>query len=229
MTSQDIVVPTVIGEISAYESIPVSGSAVGVIVISAIFGNDDDTKKICDDLATEGFPAAAINMFCRDELDRGPLSINDYDRAIARSKRLDRDDGNIYVKASIDYLKSSEYCNGKIAVFGFCYGGPYVIEAAAQHWIDGGISFHGSYIENFLFEFEHVRCPMEFHYGDNDSVAPIGAIKQVQIECEKLDDAKLYIYPGGEHGYMFPNRGSGYQAEAAQLSWNHAIKFLNRL
>ena len=85
MIGQDIVIPSVIGEIPAYESIQTSGPAAGVIVISAIFGNDDDTKKICDNLATEGYPAAAINMFCKDGRDPGPLSLNDYDRAIARS------------------------------------------------------------------------------------------------------------------------------------------------
>jgi carboxymethylenebutenolidase len=126
-------------------------------------------------------------------------------------------------------MKSIKSCNGKIVVFGFCYGGPYVVEAAARHGIDGGVVFHGSFIEKFLPEFKNIRCPIEFHYGDNDAIAPMTAIEQVKVECDRRENRNLFVYPGGEHGYMFPNRGSGYHAEAADLSWERAINFLNKL
>jgi dienelactone hydrolase len=55
------------------------------------------------------------------------------------------------------------------------------------------------------------------------------AIDQVRSACDQRDDAEVYVYPGGEHGYMFPNRGAGYQAEAAQLSWQRALEFLRKI
>ena len=229
MTTEDILIAYKTGEIPAYLTEPPVGKTVGIIVISAIFGVDDDTKKICDRLAEAGFPAMALNMFWEDDVDPGPLSTEDYERAKARAIRVDRNDGNAYVEAAISQLKSLNSCNGKVVVFGFCYGGPYVIEAAARYGIDGGVSFHGSYVEKYLSEFKNISCPLEFHFGDNDAVAPMTAVKQVKAECDKFEDHELFVYPGGEHGYMFPNRGSGYQAEAAELSWERAIKFLGKV
>ena len=45
MTTEDILIAYKTGEIPAYLTEPPVGKAVGVIVISAIFGVDDDTQK----------------------------------------------------------------------------------------------------------------------------------------------------------------------------------------
>jgi carboxymethylenebutenolidase len=231
MSGQDKTVAFKSGEIPVYCAEPNSGKGVGVVVVSAIFGVDGDTQKICDDLAAAGHPAMALDMFWEDEIDTGALDVSpeNAERGKARAGRVDRVDGNAYVSAVLDAMKALESCNGKVTVFGFCYGGPYVVEAAANLGIDGGISFHGSFVEKFLPEFANITCPLAFHYGDNDAVAPIEAIDQVKAECDKRDNADVYVYPGGEHGYMFPNRGAGYQAEAAQLSWNRALEFLSKI
>ena len=229
MIGKDILIEQIVGKIPAYFSEPETGESVGIIVISAIFGVDDDTKRICDRLAKSGFPALALNMFWQDEVDTGPLSGADHERAKARSLRVDRKDGNSYIESAISELKSYKSCNGKIVVFGFCYGGPYVVEAAAKMGINGGVSFHGSYIEKFLPEFQNISCPIEFHYGDSDAIAPMDVIKQIKIECDKRENWDLFIYSGGEHGYMFPNRGAGYHSEAAELSWKRAINFLGKI
>ena len=229
MVAQNILIEHQDGKIPAYLSEPPSGEMVGVIVISAIFGVDDDTQRICDRLADAGYPAMALNMFWQDDTDAGPLSGAEHEKAKARSLRVDRKDGNDYVEAAISRMKSINTCNGKIAVFGFCYGGPYVVEAAARHGIDGGVVFHGSYVEKFLPEFKNINCPIEFHYGDNDAIAPMSAIEIVKKECDKQENRDIFVYPGGEHGYMFPNRGAGYLAEAADLSWDRAFNFLGKL
>jgi carboxymethylenebutenolidase len=229
MVGQDISIVCENGEIPAYFSEPKVGNGPGVIIISAIFGVDDDTKKMCDKLAESGHPAMALNMFWKDEIDSGPLLLENYDRAIARAQRVDRKSGNAYIRASIDKLKSASSCDGKVAVFGFCYGGPYAVEAAAHLGVDGAISFHGSYIEKFLEEFKNINCPIDFHFGDNDNVAPMDVIRLVEAECSKLEDANVFVYSGGAHGYMFPNRGDGYHAKAAELSWDRAIEFLKKI
>ena len=114
-------------------------------------------------------------------------------------------------------------------MLGFCFGGPYVVQAAARFDVAGGISFHGSFGEKFLGEFADVSCPLAFHYGDNDAVPPMAAIDQVKAACEKRENAEDFVYSGGQHGYMFPNRGAGYLHDAAQLSWDRTFEFLNKL
>ena len=103
------------------------------------------------------------------------------------------------------------------------------MQAAARFDVDGVVSFHGSFVENFLGELADVNCPLAFHYGDNDAIAPMAAIDKVKAVCENRDNAEVFVYPGGQHGYMFPNRGAGYLTEAAQLSWDRTFEFLNNL
>jgi len=227
---QDIGVTYKDGELPAYFAAPSSGNGIGVVIVTAIFGVDDDTKKICDDLAAAGYPTIAPNMFWQDE-DSGVIAVSPEgsEQGKARAGRVERDDGNAYIGACIDDLKAHENCNGKVVVMGFCFGGPYVVQAAARFEIVGGISFHGSFVEKFLGELDNVNCPLAFHYGDNDAVAPMEAVEQVQAACENRENAEVFVYPDGQHGYMYPNRGAGYLAEAAQLSWDRAFEFLNKL
>jgi carboxymethylenebutenolidase len=227
---QDIGVSYNGGELPAYFAAPSSGNGIGVVIVTAIFGVDDDTKKICDDLATAGYPTIAPNMFWLDE-NSGVIAVSPEgsEQGKARAGRVERDDGNAYIGACIDELKAHENCNGKVAVMGFCFGGPYVVQAAARFDVAGGISFHGSFVEKFLGELVDVSCPLAFHYGDNDEVAPMAAIDQIQAACEKRENAEVFVYSGGQHGYMFPNRGAGYLHDAAQLSWDRAFEFLNKL
>ena len=227
---QDIGVSYDGGNLPAYFAEPASGSGIGVVIVTAIFGVDDDTKKICDDLAAAGYPTVAPNMFWQDE-DAGVIAVSPEgsERGKARAARVDRDDGNAYIGACIDDLRARETCNGKVTVMGFCFGGPYVVQAAARFDVAGVVSFHGSFVENFLGELADVNCPLAFHYGDNDAIAPMAAIDKVKAVCENRDNAEVFVYPGGQHGYMFPNRGAGYLAEAAQLSWDRTFEFLNNL
>ena len=120
MTGKDVLIRHKTGKIPAYFSEPESGESIGVIVISAIFGVDDDTKIICDRLAESGYPSLALNMFWQDEVDTGPLSGSDHERAKARSVRVNRKDGNSYIESAISDLKSYKSCNGKVVIFGFC-------------------------------------------------------------------------------------------------------------
>ena len=230
MSGRDISVAFRDGAIPSYCAEPDDGKGMGIVIVTAIFGVDDDTKKICDDLAAAGHPTIAPNMFWQDE-DSGVIAVSaeGSERGKARAARVDRDDGNAYIGACIDQLKAHENCNGKVAVMGFCFGGPYVVQAAARFDVAGGISFHGSFVDKFLGELDDVSCPLAFHYGDNDEVAPMTAIEQIQAACENHDNAEVFIYPGGQHGYMFPNRGAGYLHDAAQLSWDRASEFLNKL
>ncbi|MAV86983.1 MAG: hypothetical protein CMM67_01915 [Rhodospirillaceae bacterium] len=229
MLNSNIMVPHPDGGIPGFLSQPETGSSTGVILVSAIFGVDEDTKKMCSDLASQGFPALALNMFWEDEQDAGVLAVEEIGRASARSKRIDRDRCNEYVKLAIENLKSQPTCSGKIVLFGFCFGGPFVIQAGVDALIDGGVVFHGSYVEKFLSGFQSISCPLEFHYGDNDKTAPMESVNIVKAACDSKKNASLYIYSDGEHGYMFPNRGSMYQKKAAELSWSRAIDFLKTL
>jgi dienelactone hydrolase len=75
----DTVITTAGGSFDCYLSAPVSaGKAPGIVMASTVFGVDADLRKMCDDLAAQGFLAAAPDFFWRG--DKGPLPRTEEDR-----------------------------------------------------------------------------------------------------------------------------------------------------
>lgn len=218
------------GSLDSYVATPAAGKGAGVVLVSTISGVDSDMIYYADALASEGFVASAPDMFWRDA-DPGPLVWNEdgRKRAFARNGRYDLELGMRDLADVIAHLKKHPRCNGKIAVMGFCFGSPFALLAAARYGTGAGISFHGSHVENHLDEAVGVRCPLSFHYGDRDEVAPMAAIERIQKAFAQLDDAKVYIYPGAGHGFMTMTRGPGYMESIAQTAWARALEVLRGL
>ncbi len=229
MPGQDIEIVFEESAMPAYFDAPGSGSGGGVVVVNTIFGVDDELKGVVSDLAEAGFAAVAPDMFWRIDPGPVPVSPDGMQRAQARNGQFNSDDGLSYVAAAVRDLKARPECNGKVAVMGFCFGGPYALLGASRLGCDAGISFHGSHVGNFMGEFSAVKCPLSFHYGDNDAVAPMAEINEIKTALDGLEDTELFIYPGAEHGYMFPSRGDGYDAEARFASWDRALAVLRRM
>ncbi len=233
MSGHDIQIPHNDTSIPGYMAEPAERQKPGVVVVGAIFGVDDDVRAITDRLAANGYAAIAPNMFWEDsEGNTGIIEVTPEgsEQGRARAGRVDRDAGVAYIAAAIDVLRASPCCNGKIAVQGYCFGGPFVVQAAARLPIDAGFSYHGSYVEKFLGEFDNVTCPVQFHYGDNDAVAPMeGSVDTVQAACEGKDNAEVFVYPGAQHSYMFPSRDGVYLEDAVELSWKRTFEVLESL
>lgn len=218
------------GKFDSYISAPASGKGAGVVIVSTISGVDGDMKHYADALAAEGFVASAPDMFWRDA-DPGPLVWNEdgRKRAFARNDRHDLELGMKDLADVIADLKKHPRCNGKIAVMGFCFGGPFALLAAARCGTDAGISYHGSHVEDHLGEAGKVRCPLSFHYGDKDPVAPMAAIERIQTAFTRLQNAKVYVYPGAAHGFMTMTPGRGYMESAAHPAWARSLEVLKTL
>jgi carboxymethylenebutenolidase len=218
------------GSLDSYVAAPAVGRGAGVVVVSTISGVDSDMIYYADALSAEGFVASVPDMFWRDA-DPGPLVWNEdgRKRAFARNGRYDLEIGMKDLANVIAHLKKHPQCNGKIAVMGFCFGSPFALLAAARYGTGAGISFHGSHVENHLDEAAGVRCPLSFHYGDRDEVAPMAAIERIQKAFAAMDDAKVYVYPGAGHGFMTMTRGPGYMESVARTAWARSLEVLSRL
>src|SRR5262245_41019379 len=105
---------------------PVSEKGLGLVICRTISAVDSDWTDYADALAAEGFVTSAPDMFWRDA-DPGPLAWNDdgRKRAFARNDRYDLELGMRDLADVIANLKKHPQCNGKVAVMGFCFGGPF--------------------------------------------------------------------------------------------------------
>ena len=216
------------GNIPCIAACPTGAKFTAVLVVPPIFGVNDDMAMVAERLAAEGFTGFVLDPFWRDE-DQGVLDHDESGRtrAFARMDRTPFKQAFGDVADVVNYLRAQDDSNGKVAVMGFCYGGPFALVAAAKCSIQAGFSYHGSFVDKHLSAMPDVTCPLSFHWGDNDRAAPMKVIDQVKETFTARDDAEVFLYPGGvEHGYMHPGHGPAYNEAAAEQSWERTFSLL---
>src|SRR2546421_145313 len=160
------------GEFDCYLATPRAGAKVPAIVIaSAVHGVNADVRAIADDFASQGFLAAAPDLFWRSI--PGPLARDD-DRTKERSQpRLAKiKTGEADLADTLAGLRNEPLWNGRAAVMGLCYGGPYAILGPKRLGYDAGISCHGSQMLDYIGELEGLARPVCIIWGDADHQAP---------------------------------------------------------
>ena len=160
------------GEFDCYLVVPKTDAPVPAMVLaSAIHGVDADIRGIADEFAADGYIVAAPDLFWRTV--PGPLPRSD-ERSKARAQpRLERiKTGEADLADTLAFLRSLPQFNGKAAVMGFCYGGPYAIIAPKRLGYAAGVSCHGTQLLDYIGELDGVNAPICIIWGDKDHAAP---------------------------------------------------------
>lgn len=218
------------GKFDCYLSLPTGAPGPAVIIMSSVFGVDDDVRGDLDRLAAQGFVAAGPDLFWRG--DKGPKPRTEEGDRQAKARAQPRapliEAGVQDLSDVLDHLRALPECNGKFAVVGLCYGGPFALLGPSRLGIDAGISFHGSLMQNYVDELPKVAAPLCLHWGDQDSVAPMAAIEQIQNAAKGMDDVDITIYPDVLHGYT-AGSSEAWDDHAAFSSWAAALAVLDGL
>lgn len=221
------------GEFDCYLALPASGTGPALVIMSTVFGVDDDIRQAADDLAARGIVAAAPDPFWRG--DGGPMPRTEDGMRRARERAADRanlvEQGVQDLADVIAELKRLPECNGRIAVLGLCYGGPYALLGPARLGCDAGFSFHGTAVEEYLDELPKIGAdiPIRLHWGDQDRVCPPDKLAQIQSATESLPNVEVTVYPGVPHGYTAPSNPKSWNEAAAANSWASAHAVLDGL
>lgn len=215
MTGTDITYTTRAGEsFDGYLATPAGDApAPGILLITAIFGIDDEMKELADGWAADGFVVSVPDIFWR--VMPGPTA--DMEKAFARYGAFDQEQGMLDIEDLVGDLKAREQCNGKVAILGFCFGGLYAHLGAARLGIDAAGSFHGTRIGESLGETDKITSPVSFHFGDDDPVVPMDEVDAIKAAYASHPNAEIIVYPGATHNFSMP-RKDGYHAEAARKS-----------
>ena len=215
------------GKCDAYISAPGDGRGPGVILVSSIFGVDQGIKDACDDLAQRGCVALAQNFFWRDE-DPGPLKLEDFQRAIARVQRTDYPKSMDDLKRGIEEVRRHPNWNGKLAVLGYCFGGPHAWRAACDGLgVNAAVSFHGTFVSKYMKPGDRPGCPVSFHYGDKDELAPPPELEAVKKVADATGSG-FVVHPGAGHGFMM-RAHAPEDTEAKRKSWDSALHMIGAL
>ncbi len=217
------------GSFDCYFALPNGGApAPAIIMAPSVFGVNQDLKGICDFFAGKGFVAAAPDIFWRG--DKGALPRDEDGQRRAMARVADRK--TLYATALRDFaatlqvIRSHKSCNGRSAIFGFCFGGPFAVLGITALGCDAGASFHGSNFDDQLDTLPLVKRPLQMHWGDDDFALSKDLLERVEKACNP--PCEIFIYPKVKHGYTGAT-SQAYNAAAASRSWERSLAMLDTL
>jgi len=216
------------GEFDCYIAAPDLGARVPAVVLaSAVHGVNEDLRAIADEFAGHGCIAAAPDLFWRTI--PGPLGRDD-DRTKERSQpRLEKiRTGESDLADTLAMVRKLPESNGRAAVIGFCYGGPYAILGAKRLGYDAGISLHGSQMLDYIGELEGLAKPVCIIWGDKDHQAPAPVLAAYRGAAERIKNLELHIFPDIEHGYMMPE-SKAFDGKTREFSMQRSLAILDGL
>ena len=190
-----------------------------VIVLEGVYGFDDEIKRITKQTAGAGFVAIAI-----DYLRGGDPA------SVFKTKDVCDD-----VAATRDWLNQQhDVLHGKIAAWGFGYGGTAAFLSSSLPGLAGAIAFYGQSIARplpgesrpALDEIDEVRAPLLLVFGGHDE--QIGATEIATIRdrltAEKAD-FQIQEYPEVGHSFFREDLGTIATRQIAD-AWDRVISFL---
>jgi carboxymethylenebutenolidase len=217
------------GEFDCYLATPAgAGKVPAVVLASAVHGVDQDLRAIADQFASQGYIAAAPDLFWRTV--PGPLARDD-DRSKTRSQpRLEKiRTGEADMADTLAEVRKLLQFNGRAAAMGFCYGGPYAILGPKRLGYDAGIACHGTQLGDFVKDLEGVSQPVCIIWGDQDHAAAPEVQKAYREVPSRMKNVEVHIFPGVLHGYMMPGNAKAFHRETCDFSMARALAILNGL
>src|SRR5262250_1661619 len=123
------------GAFSAYIARPKTAPAPAVVVLQELFGVNADIRKTCDELAEQGFLAAAPDLFWRQEpgVDLSVTSEADWQHGLRLYQAYDRAAGARDVKDTANAVAKLSGCTGRVAALGYCLGALMVFLTAVRY------------------------------------------------------------------------------------------------
>ncbi|HET9392495.1 MAG TPA: dienelactone hydrolase family protein [Candidatus Rubrimentiphilum sp.] len=209
-------------------TIPDVTPAPGIVLLSSIFGVDDDIREFARRYAQRGYVVVAPDLFARILPGALKRTGDDYSKAVDRKKKVDVDQLRRDVKTTIAELRAMPECNGKVAALGICFGGRYALLAAIDGDVDAAGAYHASEAGQHIAELEHADAPISLHYGDSDSVAPMSEVNAVKRALQNDPQAEVFVYPGAGHNFSIPTHPA-YDAVAAQAAETRVFSMFDRL
>ena len=217
------------GEFDCYLALPEgTDRRPAVVLASAVHGVDPDVQALTDEFAARGYIAAAPDLFWRSI--PGPLARDDKRAAERSQPRLEKiKAGEADMADALTALSGQPRFNGRAVSMGFCYGGPYAILGPKRLGYQAGISCHGTRLLDFIGELDGMTLPICIIWGDRDYQAPPPVLKAYREVPRRMKNVEVHVFPGVEHGFMFPGNPQAYSPPTRDFSMQRALAMLGGL
>lgn len=199
----------------AYERIP-EDARIGVVVLHAWWGLNDDVIAYADRLVDEGFAVVAPDMF------HGQVATTAEDAERLSQEGDDGIAGDV-AWAAIDRLAAA-MPDAPLAVLGWSFGASYAIWAPSLRIrIGATVAYYGAWVGDFIGKAD---APLLGHFAEEDPFTSGDDIRALEAAYERAGrDIVTYRYAGTGHWFAEPSRPE-YRADAADLAFDRTVAFL---
>ena len=190
----------------------------GVVVVHENRGLNPHIEDVGRRAALAGFISLAPDALS----PLGGYLGNDDDGRTLQSKR-DRNEILEEFISGFEYLKGNEFCNGKVGVVGFCFGG-WVSNMMAARVPDlaAAVPFYGGQAP--AEEVPKIKAPLQLHYAELDTRVNEGWPAYEKALKENGKEYVAYFYPAANHGFH-NDTTPRYDKKAAELAWQRTVTF----
>lgn len=217
-------------EMGAHLSLPERGEGPGLVVLMEIFGVGPYIRAATERLAELGYVALAPDLFRRIapglELEHDEAGLG---QAMETMQQFDPQGAVQDAIAALEALRERpEVAGHQVGVLGFCLGGTLAYELAAAADPAAAVCYYGSGIADALDRADRISCPVQFHFGAQDSYIPLADAERVCAVAEQRPDWECHIQPDGGHAFDNHESEMFFRPQAAAYAWELTADFLRR-
>ena len=189
---------------------------IGVVVLHAWWGLNEDAMAYADRLADVGFAVIAPDMF------RGQVATTAEDAERLSQEGDDGIAGDV-AWAAIDRL-AAEVPDAPLATLGWSFGASYAIWAPSlRERVRATAAYYGSWVGEFIND---ASAPLIGHFAEDDPFTSDDDIRALESAYARAGrEIATYRYPGTGHWFAEPSRPE-YRADAADLAFDRTVGFL---
>lgn len=206
------------GRISGWRADPPFEPRGALIVVQEIFGVNAHIRRQVDRFAAHGFIAVAPAFF--DHIDYH-IELSYDEAGVERGRELVEQLGFDKVLGDIQSVAAELQSDANVGVVGYCWGGTVAFLCNSRMGLPA-VSYYGG--RTMPFVRERLRAPMEFHFGELDSLIPPADVAATR---DAHPEATFYTYPAG-HGFNCDERPD-YHADSARKAMDSTVSFFSRV
>lgn len=225
-------------ELLSYVALPAEASddspIPGILVAPEWWGVVEHPKQVTERLAKAGFAAVAMDVYGEGKLTTDAAQANEW------MTQMLADQDKLMARCQLilnDFSDQMAVDGDKLGAIGFCFGGKIALDMAREGMpLKAVATFHGNPAPKQPAQKGQFHAEVLVAHGGADSMVSMEAIEGLKKE---LDEAGVKyhvdVYEGAKHGFTNPDADKraaengvdlGYDAQAAQQSWDKMIDFM---